>query len=157
MAKHNRRSRWSVCRALAVVGLVTLVSAIAAAASSSAGAAPRDFASKRAVFKITKFTVSPDPLIANGPDGTAKIYWSGHPTFPVTIYDAPRSCPSGLICNPEQRVFGTSADPLVWPDEGSCEGTVPIGFVFKYWAWGVDAKGHKTPKFRINVPCNNAS
>jgi len=156
--KHIFRSRWSPRRVVTVVGIVTLASAVVTAVSAPAGAAPREIASKRvAVFKITRFAVSPDPLIANGPDGTARIYWSGHPTFPITIYDAPRSCPSGLICNPEQRVFATSADPLVWPDEGSCEGTVPVGFVFKYWAWGVDAKGHRTPKFRINVPCDNAS
>lgn len=151
-------SSWSARCAMLTMGILTLTPVAVAVMSSPAVAAPRGDASKAAAtFKITKFTISPDPLISNGPDGTAKIYWSGHPTFPVTIADAPRSCPAGLICNPERRVFSTSADPLVWPDEGSCEGTVPVGFVFKYWVWGIDARGHKTKKFRVNVPCNNAS
>jgi hypothetical protein len=139
------------------MGILTLTAIAVAAMSSRAGAASRSDASKHAAkFKITKFTMSPEPLISNGPDGTGSIYWSGHPTFPVTIKDGPRSCPSGLICNTEQHVFATSANPLVWQDEANCEGTVPVGFVFKYWVWGVDAKGHKTAKFRINKPCNNA-
>jgi hypothetical protein len=143
--------------AVVIIGILVLVPVAIAVTSSPAGAAPSSHASKDAAkFKITRFTLSPDPLIANGPDGTARIYWSGHPTFPVTIYDAPRSCPSGLICNALQRVFARSADPLVWKDEGNCEGTVPVGFVFRYWIWGVDAKGHKTAKFRTNIPCNNA-
>jgi len=140
------------------IGSLTLLLVATTVTSSPASAAPRTSKSETAAaFKITRYTISPDPLIANGPDGTAKIYWSGHPAFPVTIYDAARSCPSGLICNPEQHVFARSTDPLVWKNQGSCEGTVPVGFVFKYWMWGVDANGHKTKKIRINVPCDNAS
>jgi len=106
-------------------------------------------------FKLTKVSVSPDPMISDTVKGTLIAHWTGHPVFPVTIMGSSRSCPPGIICNPISHTFRVSADPLVVRNFWVCIGAVPAGFEFKYWIWAVDAKGRTSAKYRFNLPCNN--
>jgi len=107
------------------------------------------------VFKLTKVTVSPDPITANTQKGTFTAYWTGHPVFPVTIFGSSRSCPPGIECDPISHKFSKSSDPLVLKNFWTCIGTVPAGFTFKYWIWAVDAKGRTTGLYKLNEPCHD--
>jgi hypothetical protein len=106
-------------------------------------------------FKLTKVTVTPDPMVANTAHGTLTVHWTGHPAFPVTIMGSSRSCPPGIECDPISHVFSAPSDPLVLKNYWVCIGTVPAGFEFKYWIWAVDAKGRISAKYKLNEPCHD--
>ncbi len=103
-------------------------------------------------FRITRID-SPQSVQQNGPRGIATIYWSGHPTFPVTMHDAPASCPAGFNCDSETTIAAERANPLRW-DPWWCAGNVTSNWTLDYWFWLTDAKGHRTQRVREQVTCN---
>jgi hypothetical protein len=127
-----------------LLGVLVIVVSTAEVSGASTAPATR--------FRLTK-VVTPNNVVANGPDRPIIVYWSGSATFPVTVQDASRSCLAGYICNPVSHTFNTRGNPLVWVNAVACEGTVPPGFVFRYKIWAIDAKGRRTPKVPMNIPC----
>jgi hypothetical protein len=139
------RTRIRVLATSAVVasGIATLATMGTTGASSPP--APKS-------FHLVK-VVTPKNLVANGPDRPITIYWAGNAVFPVTVQDGPRSCQAGYLCVSASYHFKARANPLDWVDATNCEGAVPPGFVFRYYIWAVDAKGHRTPEIAMNIPC----
>jgi hypothetical protein len=134
--------------------LVLVLTSLLGASGTVAGAQALPTKATTA-FKLTKVSVSPDPMVANKGNGTLTVHWTGHPVFPVTIMGSSRSCPPGIECDPISHRFGTSSDPLVVNNFWVCIGTVPAGFEFKYWIWAVDAKGRTSAKYKLNEPCHD--
>jgi hypothetical protein len=133
---------------------VLVLTSLLCASASLAGAQTLPTKATTA-FKLTKVSVSPDPMVANKGNGALIAHWTGHPVFPVTIMGSSRSCPPGIECDPISHTFNTSSDPLVVKNFWVCIGTVPAGFEFKYWIWAVDAKGRISAKYKLNEPCHD--
>lgn len=103
-------------------------------------------------FRITRID-SPASVRENGARGTATIHWSGNPTFPVTMHDAPASCPGGLTCSSETTVATHRANPLAWK-VWWCSGNVASDWKLDFWLWLTDAKGEQTQRVRKQVICH---
>jgi hypothetical protein len=103
-------------------------------------------------FRITRID-SPASVLQNGSRGIATIHWSGRPTFPVTMHDAPASCPAGFTCTGETSVATQRANPLTWA-AWWCAGSETSNWTLDFWFWLTDAKGQRTQKVRQQVTCD---
>jgi len=136
-------TRWFWALAAAALAAASLVGDGSSATRSDTGGQ----------FVITQ-TVVPLFVKQNGPRGTRKIYWAGHPVFPVTVYET-GICPESVNCGPRNAVgFGTPpaktvfpkrANPLVSPRFYYCNGSLTSNYVIGVEYWLIDAKGHRTP------------
>lgn len=102
-------------------------------------------------FRITRI-VSPKSVRQGGPRGRATIYWTGSPSFPVTMHDEPASCPAGFTCSSETKVAAKHASPLTWA-AWWCSGDATATWPLDFWFWLSDATGHRTQKVREQVLC----
>ena len=106
-------------------------------------------------FAITQ-TVVPLFVKQNGAKATRKVYWQGHPVFPVTVHER-GICPESVNCGPRDAagwggtgavVFATSHDPLVSPNYYFCTGNLSSNYVIGLETWLTDAQGHRTASVR---------
>ena len=143
-------------RLLKPVALLALVGTLAFTASATtAGSATGP------PFAITKLDV---PLFVkqNGARGTRKVYWQGHPTFPVTVHER-GICPESVNCGPRDAagwgsppataVFPASHNPLVSPSFYFCNGNLTSNYLIGVEVWLTDANGHRTPPVRTFWVC----
>jgi hypothetical protein len=125
------------------VGAVVGTSSIAASATGTP-------------FAITHLDV---PLFVkqNGAKGARRIFWQGHPTFPVTVHER-GICPESVNCGPRDaagwgtppatKVFPASHNPLVSPNYYFCNGGLTSNYVIGVEDWLTDAAGHRTAPVR---------
>jgi hypothetical protein len=134
----HRTLRW-------LVGLLVILGTLAAPGSETAARG-----TGTGTFQIVR-TSSPAYVVSNGPREPITIWWSGTPTFPVTMHDAPASCPSGFTCSSETNVVTAPANPLRWA-AWWCSGTTrPWTLDFRFWL--TDAAGQTTQRIRAKVQC----
>lgn len=101
-------------------------------------------------FQIVRVK-SPPYVVENGPRGVIAISWSGQATFPVTMYDAPASCPASFRCASETNVAAQSSNPLRWA-AWWCAGNTGA-WTLDYWFWVTDSSGQTTQRIRAKVKC----
>jgi hypothetical protein len=101
-------------------------------------------------FRILR-TSSPQYVLNNGAHGTIAIWWTGRASFPVTVHDAPASCPSGFTCHAQTDLVGAQANPLRWA-AWWCSGS-DRAWTLDFWFWLTDASGAATQRVRARVAC----
>lgn len=137
-------SRWSWL--VAIASLSALVFATEASPASHSGTGTK--------FAITQVVI-PVFIKQNGPKGTRKVYWEGHPVFPVTVNER-GICPESVNCGARdaagwgtptgKTVFTTHQNPLVTNNYYFCSGSLSSNYVIGAEYWLTDAKGHRTAR-----------
>lgn len=104
-------------------------------------------------FRITRVD-APSPVISNAPPGDVTVWWTGDPTFPVTVIARPteHGCAPGVRCYTETRVFDESQNPLVMVGASWCE-NMPQDTWFGYEVVLVDANEQESTPFPIGAWC----
>lgn len=139
--------------------LLIPMSLVAIVSASNASSASRSTTPTR--FAITRVDI---PLFVkqNGPRGTRRIYWTGAPTFPVTVHER-GICPEGVNCgalaatgwgsSDSQAVYPNHRNPLVSPNYYYCNGSLTSNYVIGVENWLTDAKGRRTAIVRSFWVC----
>jgi Family of unknown function (DUF6055) len=103
-------------------------------------------------FAITNVEL-PAAVVANGPRGDLKVFWTGTPRFPVKMVYEPDSCPPDVECLTVSATFSASTNPLVFAKAVSCFGSFRSPTFFDYSVYLRDAKGARTKNANADFSC----
>jgi hypothetical protein len=86
----------------------------------------------------------PTSVVANGAPGNLRVFWRGHPDFPLRLTETSISCPAGFRCGSESTEVTLRENPQVFVDALDCSGFVSAAERFRYRITLHDAAGRST-------------